>query len=136
MTQILAFLRYIALCQNLDMAILETRRKEASKLGKKNFYGRKKPVQKGHTLMIESEPIHAITGASLMDQETPAIETVVAQEVTVVDERRIPHILTLCQNFLMLFLVADDPKTMSLDFASKVIHGIDLKENYQKARTR
>ena len=71
-----------------------------------------------------------------MDQEMPAIETVVAQEVTVVDERRIPHILTLCQNFLMIFLVADDPKTMSLDFASKVIHGTDLKENYLKAKTR
>ena len=27
MTQILAFLRYIALCQNLDKAILETRQK-------------------------------------------------------------------------------------------------------------
>ena len=105
-------------------------------MGKKNFYGTKKPVQKGHTLMIKSEPIHAITGASLIDHELPTIETVVAQEVTVVDERRIPHILTLCQNFLMLFLVADDPKTMSLDFASKVIHGTDLKENYQKARTR
>ena len=81
-------------------------------------------------------PIHAITGASLLDQEMPAIETVVAQEVTVVDERRIPHILTVCQTFLMLFLVADEPKTMSLEFASKVIHGTDLKENYQKARTR
>ena len=86
--------------------------------------------------MIKSEPIHAITGASIMDQGMPAIETVVAQEVTVVDERRNPHILTVCQKFLMLFLVADDPKTMSLDFASKVIHGTDLKENYQKAKTR
>jgi len=36
----------------------------------------------------------------------------------------------------MLFLVADKPKTMSLEFASKVIHGTDLKETYQKARTR
>ena len=72
MTQILAFLRYIALCQNLDKAILETRRKEASKLGKKIFYGTKKPVQKGHTLMIESEPIHA----SIMDQEMPVIDTI------------------------------------------------------------
>ena len=86
--------------------------------------------------MIKSEPIHAITGASLMDQEMPAIETVVAQEVTVIDERRIPHILTVCQTFLMLFLVADEPKAMSLEFASKVIHGADLKENYLKARTR
>ena len=109
---------------------------EAAKLWKKNYYGTKKPVQNGHTIMIKSEPIHAITGASLMDQEMPAIETVVAQEVTVVDERRNPHILTVCQKFLMLFLVADDPKTMSLDFASKVIHGTDLKENYQKAKTR
>ena len=70
--------------------------------------------------MIKSEPIHAITGASLMDQGMPAIETVVAQEVTVVDKQKIPHILTVCQNFLMLFLVADKQKTMSLDFASKV----------------
>ena len=105
-------------------------------MGKKNFYGTKKPVQKGHTLMIKSEPIHAITGASIMDQGMPAIETVVAQEVTVVDERKNPHILTVCQSFLMLFLVADEPKVMSLEFASKVIHGADIKENYLKARTR
>ena len=105
-------------------------------MGKKNFYGTKKPVQKGHTLMIKSEPIHAITGASIMDQGMPAIETVVAQEVTVVDERKTPHILTVCQSFLMLFLVADGPKIMSLEFASKVIHGTDLKENYLKAKTR
>ena len=105
-------------------------------MAKKKISGTKKPIKKGHTLMIESEPIHAITGASLLDQEIPAIETVVAQEVTVVEERRIPHILTVCQNFLMLFLVADEPKTMSLEFASKVIHGTNLKENYLKARTR
>ena len=86
--------------------------------------------------MIKWEPIHAITGASLTDQEMPAIETVVAQEVTVVGEQKIPHILTVCQKFLMLYLVADKQKTMSLDFASKVIHGTDLTEKYQKARTR
>ena len=107
-------------------------------MAKKNFYGTKNPFlnSKGHTNdMIKSETIHPISGASLLDQDMPAIETVVAQEVTVVDEQKIPHILTVCQNFLMLFLVADKQKTMSLDFASKVIHGTDLKEKYQKART-
>jgi hypothetical protein len=52
MTQILAFLRYIALCQNLDKAIMETREKEASKLGKKIFYETKKPVQKVRKVVI------------------------------------------------------------------------------------
>jgi hypothetical protein len=92
-------------------------------MAKKNFYGTKNPFlnSKGHTNdMIKSETINPITGASLFDQEMPAIETVVAQEVTVVEERKIPHILTACQTFLMLFLVADEPKTMSLEFASKV----------------
>ena len=108
-------------------------------MGKKNFYGTNNPPQnsKGRTdVMIISEATNAITGASLLDQEMPAIETVVAQEVTVVDKRKIPHILNVCQTFIMLFLVADEPKTMSLEFASKVIHGTDLKENYLKARTR
>lgn len=47
-----------------------------------------------------------------------------------------PHILTLCQKFIMVFLVADTPKTMSLEFVSKVIHGTDLPDGIQKSRAR
>lgn len=36
----------------------------------------------------------------------------------------------------MLFLIAEEPKVMSLEFASKVIHGHDLPEGVQKSRAR
>ena len=77
---------------------------------------------------------------SFMNQpEMPEInsDTIVAQEQTVSQRTRRPeHILTVIQKFVILFLVADEPKTMSLAFASKVIHGTDIPESYQKARTR
>ena len=66
------------------------------------------------------------------------------------------HILRVCQKFVMLFLIAQQvvifrfnqhfllflthifsqPKTMSLEFASKVIHGIDTPDSVLKSRTR
>jgi hypothetical protein len=46
------------------------------------------------------------------------------------------HILTVCQKFIMLFLISDDPQVMSLEFASKVIHGQNLPTAVQKTRAR
>ena len=46
------------------------------------------------------------------------------------------HILTVCQKFIILFLIAEEPKVISLEFASKVIHGVDLPPELQKSRAR
>ena len=46
------------------------------------------------------------------------------------------HILTVCQKFVMLFLVSKDPKVMSLEFASKVIHGTNYSKSMQKSKAR
>lgn len=46
------------------------------------------------------------------------------------------HILTVCQKFVMLFLVSKSPKVMSLEFASKVIHGTDYSKSMQKSKAR
>ena len=46
------------------------------------------------------------------------------------------HILTVCQKFVMLFLLCDEPKVMSLEFASKVIHGTNLAPKVLQSKTR
>ena len=46
------------------------------------------------------------------------------------------HILTVCQKFVILFLVSDAPQVMSLEFASKVIHGTNISSKAQKSKAR
>jgi len=46
------------------------------------------------------------------------------------------HVLQSCQKFVMLFLVTPPPRALSLEFASKVIHGTDLPTEVLKSRTR
>ena len=46
------------------------------------------------------------------------------------------HILEVCQRFIILFLISEDPKVMSLEFASKVINGTDFSPSLQKSKAR
>ena len=62
-----------------------------------------------------SEEVNINPGASLLE---PEVLPVVVKENP--GERIFPHILTVCQKFLILFLVIDKPTIMSLEFASKV----------------
>jgi len=127
MRHILILLRRIGVCMNLHQKILETREHEATKLVKKKS-------------QLEILPNDFEPGTPLFDLDIPGIgtiQTAVAQdhEVPVSNKPKF-HILTVCQKFLMLFLVADEPKTMSLEFATKVIHGTNLPTTYERARTR
>ena len=150
MTQTLAFLRYIGLCQNFHHSITMTREKEASGLVEENRSSFHDKLKNTHPNMIqewmeEQSAVKSLmpipeTVSSFNPPEIPPPEinpdVVVAQQETVATTRKPEHILTVIQKFIILFLVADEPKTMSLTFVSKVIHGTDIPASYQKARTR
>lgn len=72
------------------------------------------------------------------DQDLPAYANHACNNDLEIPDRPTPkrHILEVCQRFIMLFLIAEDPKVMSLEFASKVINGTDFSPSLQKSKAR
>ncbi|QQP56548.1 E2F transcription factor 8, partial [Caligus rogercresseyi] len=46
------------------------------------------------------------------------------------------HILEACQQFVMIFLLAPDPKVITLEYAAKIIYGTNLSVQGVQSRTR
>ena len=94
--------------------------------------------------MIQDQQVESMPFESILDSNAMEIPMIDGLEGTISQDFVVPttapdsktHILTVCQKFVMLFLIAEPPKVMSLEFASKVIHGVDMPETMQKSRAR
>ena len=71
-----------------------------------------------------------------VDEEILKARFVVKSDVKESEFSKLHGILSVCQKFLILFLVSNEVKTITLDFACKVIHGSDLTDAYELAKIR
>ena len=126
LTQTFCFLRFIGLVLGIPEDIRVTKEKEVQDMVRKNQENtllaldcmKKENVGFLNALPYQYQP-EKLLYPSTTASSTPPL-----------------HILTVCQKFIMLFLLSEDPKVMSLEFASKVIHGTNLPLALQKSKSR
>ena len=135
LTQTLCFLRFIGLVLDIPEDIRSTKEREVQEMVRLNQESTLCALDCMKKENIGSHFLNALPEKKYQPEELLYPSTSSAGEEKASKSAPL-HILTVCQKFIMLFLLSDDPKVMSLEFASKVIHGMTIPLALQKSKSR